>query len=339
MGGGDWNDGMNRVGRGGRGESVWLGFFLYDALGRFLPLCAARGDEARVRNYEAYRRRLSHALDSAGWDGQWYRRAYYDDGTPLGSADSDECRIDAIAQAWAVLSGVASPGRARAALDALERHLVDETAGLIRLLTPPFDRTPHDPGYIKAYVPGVRENGGQYTHGALWAIRALLEAGRHETGARLLERITPVWHTASADAVRRYRTEPYVIAADVYGEPPHVGRGGWTWYTGSAGWLYRVILESLLGFRIREGRWIELRPRIPRHWPGYRIRYRLPGDDGTVYDIEVRRNAGGPAFLKVDGAARPLSGDGRARVPILRDGKRHPVVLLLNGSPGRSGGR
>ncbi|MGH7447734.1 MAG: GH36-type glycosyl hydrolase domain-containing protein, partial [Longimicrobiales bacterium] len=235
IGAGDWNDGMNRVGREGRGESVWLGFFLYTILSDYIPVCDRRGDSDRAARYRAYRDELAVALEDAGWDGAWYRRAYYDDGSPIGSAQSDECRIDAIAQAWAVLSGVAPPDRAAQALDALEEHLVSEEDGLIRLLTPPFDRTPHDPGYIRGYLPGVRENGGQYTHGALWAVRALAEAGRVERAASLLEMLSPVSHTRTPQEVAVYQAEPYVIAADVYGEPPHVGRGGWTWYTGSSG--------------------------------------------------------------------------------------------------------
>ena len=195
---------------------------------------------------------LGTALNEAGWDGAWYRRAYYDDGTPLGSAASDECRIDALAQAWAVISGVAPPERAAQCLDALETELVSEEERLIRLLAPPFDRTAHDPGYIKGYVPGVRENGGQYTHAALWAVQALFEAGRTARAAALLEMLSPTSHARSAEEVATYQVEPYVIAADVYGAAPHVGRGGWTWYTGSAGWMFRVIIETLLGCR-REG--------------------------------------------------------------------------------------
>ncbi len=215
MGTGDWNDGMNRVGREGRGESVWLGFFYYLVLGEFIPFCERRGDGARVARYREYREALRAALESAGWDGAWYRRAYYDDGTPLGSAMNDECRIDALAQAWAVISRAAPPERAALAMDAVERELVDEKAGLIRLLTPPFDKTAHDPGYIKGYLPGIRENGGQYTHAALWVVRALAELGRRERAAKLLEMIGPVAHTTAA-LLPVYQVEPYVVAADVY---------------------------------------------------------------------------------------------------------------------------
>ena len=291
MGTGDWNDGMNRVGRLGRGESIWLGFFLFTILRRFLPICAERKDHARVARYREHLSALGVALNEGGWDGEWYRRAYYDDGTPLGSSRSDECRIDAIAQAWSILSGAAPRDRGAQALDAMERYLVDEPARLIRLLTPPFDRTPHDPGYIKGYVPGVRENGGQYTHAALWAVRALAESGRCDRAAHLFELLNPVGHGDSTGGVATYQGEPYVIAADVYGAPPHQGRAGWTWYTGSAGWMFRVALESILGVTIHEGKTLVLCPCIPADWPGFSVWYRLP-DGRTRYHILVNRTVG-----------------------------------------------
>jgi N,N'-diacetylchitobiose phosphorylase len=326
MGAGDWNDGMNRVGRGGRGESVWLGFFLYDILRDFIPICTARGDTERSRRYASYRHALGEALNDAGWDGAWYRRAYYDNGEPLGSAHSDECRIDALAQAWAVLSGAAPASRAAQAMDALETQLVSEPDGIIRLLAPAFDRTPNDPGYIKGYLPGVRENGGQYTHGVLWAVRALAELGRTERAATLLEMLTPVHHAATAEGVERYRVEPYVVAADVYGVEPHVGRGGWTWYTGSAGWMYRIAIESILGLALRDGDTIALRPCIPAAWPGFSIRYRMP--DGTVYDIEVERSTGATRVHTGDGSAAGVV-DGAVVVPAARDGREHRVRISL----------
>jgi cyclic beta-1,2-glucan synthetase len=325
MGSGDWNDGMNRVGREGRGESVWLGFFLHTVLQRFVSLCESRADTIRAERYRAYGADLSAALNDAGWDGQWYRRAYYDDGTPLGSKQGTEARIDAIAQAWAVLSGVAPLDRAHSALDAAEAHLIDESSGLIRLLTPPFDRTPHDPGYIKGYLPGVRENGGQYTHGALWVIRALAEAGRGERAALLLEMLTPIRHTDSPEAVRNYQVEPYVVAADVYAVAPHVGRGGWTWYTGSAGWMYRVALETILGMTIRAGCAIVLRPCIPTAWRELRIRYRLP-DRRTVYDIAVRRARGETST--VTGAHARVE-DGALILPLVSDLAIHRIEIEL----------
>lgn len=328
MGTGDWNDGMNRVGREGRGESVWLGFFLCHVLDAFIPICRQRGDDARAERYAAYRAALAAALEDAGWDGEWYRRAYYDDGTPLGSAASDECRIDAIAQAWAVLSGVASPARARQALAAVERHLVSEDDGLIRLLTPPFDRTPKDPGYIKGYVPGVRENGGQYTHGALWVVAAFAALGHADRAARLLEMLSPVSHARTPEQVERYKVEPYVIAADVYAAEPHVGRGGWTWYTGSAGWLFRVGLESVLGLRVVHGREIVLRPCIPAEWPGFTLRWRVPGS-GTVYEFVVTRaGATERTSAALDGDPLRVE-DGAVRLPLAADGATHRVEVRL----------
>ena len=326
MGTGDWNDGMNRVGRQGRGESVWLGFFLYHILGRFAPRCAARGDTDRARRYTRHRERLHAALNGPGWDGQWYRRAFYDDGTPLGSAANRECRIDAIAQAWAVISGAAPRARAEQALDAVERHLIDEQAGIIRLLTPPFDRTRHDPGYIKGYVPGVRENGGQYTHGVLWLVRAFAELGRHDRAMALISLLNPVNHARDPGGVERYKVEPYVVAADVYGVSPHTGRGGWSWYTGSAGWMYRIVLESLLGLRLEGGRALVLRPRIPGHWPGFSMDYRPPGG-ATRYHIVVDNSGREHAVLRsaeLDGAGLELSA-GAVRVPLADDGQVHQV--------------
>jgi len=327
MGTGDWNDGMNRVGREGKGESVWLGFFLYHILDLFSPLCDRRGDMERAGRYRAYQRDLHTALDTEGWDGSWYRRAWYDNGAPLGSALSDECRIDAIAQAWAVLSGAAPRARAEQALDALEEHLVSERDGIIRLLTPAFDKTPNDPGYIKGYLPGVRENGGQYTHGALWAVRALAEAGRAERAARLLEMLSPVTHGGTARAIDVYQVEPYVIAADVYGVAPHLGRGGWTWYTGSAGWMFRVALESILGLTVRGGERLELRPCIPAAWPGFTLRYRVPGTE-TSYRIALRRDSGERTVALLDGAPLRIEG-GAVQIPLAPDGRRHEVQVDL----------
>lgn len=329
MGTGDWNDGMNRVGREGRGESVWMGFFLHGVLDDFIPLVEARGEAERADRYRSYRADLAAALNAQdhGWDGGWYRRAYYDNGAPLGSAGNDECRIDAIAQAWAVLSGVAPGERAEQALDALEAHLVSEEEGIIRLLTPAFDKTPHDPGYIKGYLPGVRENGGQYTHAALWAVRALAQAGRTERAARLLAMISPVSHGRTAEEVAVYQAEPYVVAADVYGVAPHVGRGGWTWYTGSAGWMFRVALESVLGVSLDGGDGMVVRPCVPRDWPGFTVRYRLP-DGGATYVLSVTREEGTEIRGAVDGHAVAPAG-GALRIPLARDGGEHRVDIVL----------
>ena len=328
FGSGDWNDGMNRVGREGRGESVWMAFFLCAVLEAFLPHVRDRSDP-RAERYAGHRSDLAHAAEQAGWDGEWYRRGYYDDGTPLGSRGSDECRIDALVQAWSVISNAAPRARASAAMDALERMLLSEADGILRLLDPPFDRTQHDPGYIKGYVPGVRENGGQYTHAALWAARALAELGRGDRAARLLEMLSPIAHARDAAGVERYRVEPYVVAADVYGAAPHVGRGGWTWYTGSAGWMVRVVVESLLGVRIEGGRTLVARPAIPGDWPGFRLTLR-PGGDRTQYDLHVE-NAGPAGAVRgasLDGHDVPVDG-GAARIPLERDGRTHQVRVRM----------
>ncbi|TAN47328.1 MAG: glycosyl transferase, partial [Methylococcaceae bacterium] len=341
FGTGDWNDGMSRVGREGKGESVWMGFFLYSVLGDFLPVCARQGDDQRAQRYQAHREKLQAALNEAGWDGDWYRRAYYDDGAVMGSKDSDECQIDALAQAWSVISGAAPKERAAAAMRAVEQHLISDADQIIRLLTPPFADTPHDPGYIKGYVKGVRENGGQYTHAACWVARAMAELGRHGRAAELLKMLSPVSHATNPEAVAVYQVEPYVIAADIYGVAPHVGRGGWTWYTGSASWYYRVVLESLLGFELRGGTHIRLQPRIPAAWPGFSLDYRLP-DSQTVYHIQVINawERGRPArpdqtaegglvsSVALDGTALALDG-GAALIPLSRDGAAHRVEVRL----------
>ncbi len=276
MGSGDWNDGMNRIGHQGRGESVWMGFFLYQMLDDWISLCQQRRDEQRAQSYHACRQQLEQALNATGWDGDWYRRAYDDAGLPWGSTDNDECRIDALAQSWAVISGAAPPGRAEQAMDAVEQQLIDENAEIIRLLTPPFADTERDPGYIKGYVAGVRENGGQYSHAACWVVQAMALLGRRDRAMQLLQLMNPLRHCANPVRADRYKGEPYVIAADIYGTDPHQGRVGWTWYTGAAGWYYRVAVEILLGFRVESGDTLVLEPRIPDNWPGYGIRYALP---------------------------------------------------------------
>ena len=329
FGSGDWNDGMNRVGREGRGESVWMGFFLYTAIEDFLPLCRARGDEPTAAKLLSYQASVRTALEAEAWDGEWYRRGYYDSGAPLGSHVSDECQIDALVQAWAVISRAAPADRERQALDALERRLISEPEGLIRLLTPPFVSTAEDPGYIKGYLAGVRENGGQYTHAALWVVKAMAEAGRRERAAALLEMLSPVTRGGSAEAIAIYQVEPYVVAADVYGVAPHVGRGGWTWYTGSAGWMYRVALESVLGFDIEHGNSIRLKPCIPDAWPGFRLTHLLA--DGTAYRISVdnpTRSAERVVSAMLDGNALECGRDGVC-VKLAADGAMHIVRLVL----------
>ncbi len=329
---GDWNDGMNRVGREGRGESTWMGFFLVSTIDAFLPYAVARGDRELVAAMHDYRAQMLSALNDAGWDGGWYRRGYYDSGAPLGSKDSDECQIDALAQAWAVISGVASPERATTALDAMLRELVSFDERLVRLLAPPFVNTAEDPGYIKGYVAGVRENGGQYTHAALWAAKALLLAGRRDEGARILAMLSPVSHTATPADVARYKVEPYVIAADVYGVAPHVGRGGWTWYTGSAGWMLRVTLENLLGVSVSGGSHLTIAPAIPDDWPGFEVQHRRP--DGTVYTIAVTTSGGAGVVRAATLDGRPLAlTDGRVVLPLAHDGGVHAVQVELGGAP------
>ncbi len=330
IGCGDWNDGFNRVGREGKGESVWLAFFIDYVLQRMLPICSRRGDQSRAAQYTDYRMRLRDAVNAAGWDGAWYRRAYYDNGDPIGSAECDECQLDALAQAWAVLSGAAPPERTALAIQAVEDRLVCKDAGMIRLLAPPFDRTPNDPGYIKGYLPGIRENGGQYTHGVLWFVRALAELGHGTRAVELLRMLSPVSHSNSREKADIYQTEPYVVAADVYGEPPHVGRGGWTWYTGSAGWMFRVAVESILGVTTEGGRTLVIDPSISAEWPQCRVTYRFP-DGNTCYDILIENPDGrehGLSAATVDGHPLALA-DGVARVPLARDGAMHQVIVRL----------
>lgn len=317
IGTGDWNDGMNRVGEGGKGESVWLGFFLFAVLQRFRRVAQARGDDDFVRYCSDASQLLQESLDAHAWDGEWFRRAWFDDGTPLGSQLSDECRIDSISQSWSVLSGAADPQRARQAMASLDRHLVRRDHGLIQLLDPPFDKTGKDPGYIRGYVPGVRENGGQYTHAAVWAAMAFAQLGDTERAWELTRMINPLSHTHDAESVARYKVEPYVLAADVYGVEPHVGRGGWTWYTGSAGWMYRLLTESLLGLQ-RHGDQLRLKPCIPAHWPGYRLQYR---HGESTYLVEIVQTADGDATLTLDGIAQT-----GLHFPLVDDRSVHHVV-------------
>ncbi len=330
MGCGDWNDGMNCVGAGGRGESVWMAFFLDFVIQRMLPVCETRGDRRRAAAYREHQRRLRHAIDVHGWDGAWFRRAYFDDGTPLGSAANGECQIDALVQAWAVLSGVADRDQAEQAIAAAERRLVRDDLALIQLLDPPFDQMAPNPGYIQGYVPGVRENGGQYTHGALWHVRALAELGRGNRAVELLDMLNPIHHARTPEEVAVYQVEPYVVAADVYSQPPHAGRGGWTWYTGSAGWMVRVAVESILGLRIRDGRELILNPSISAAWPSCRVKYRLPSGGGA-YEVTIEnpdRQEHGVSEATVDDQPAVVE-DGVARIPLVADGGVHRVRLRL----------
>jgi cyclic beta-1,2-glucan synthetase len=322
IGSGDWNDGMNRVGHAGRGESVWLGWFLVTVLNDFAPICERRGRRDLAQVYRDEARWLTGMLELA-WDGNWYRRAYFDDGTPLGSVQNEECKLDSLTQSWAVLSGAAQPRRAERAMNAVRAHLVRRDAQIVLLLTPPFDRMAHDPGYIKGYLPGVRENGGQYTHAAIWAVIALARLGMGDEAMELFHMINPINHMRTAEGTERYRAEPYAVAADVYAHPMHVGRGGWTWYTGSAGWMYQAAVQALLGLR-RNGATLSVDPCIPGVWPRYsldwtigRTRYRF-----TVSNPE--RLSRGVGTAELDGVAV----DARA-IPLDDDGGEHEVTIVL----------
>ncbi|MEQ6277153.1 GH36-type glycosyl hydrolase domain-containing protein [Kluyvera huaxiensis] len=320
MGAGDWNDGMNRVGIEGKGESVWLGFFLYEILQRFAALADQRQDDSVVSMCRSEAASLEKNLEANAWDGQWYRRGYFDDGTPLGSKGSQDCRIDAIAQSWSVLSGVASQARRVIAMQALDKHLVDNEAGLIKLLTPPFDGHGMNPGYIQGYLPGVRENGGQYTHGAIWAIMAFARMGNTERAWQLWSMVNPIHHTQDAIGVEKYKAEPYVMSADIYSVAPHTGRAGWSWYTGSAGWAYRLLTEELLGIK-RYGSVLTVHPLLPVNWPSFSMAYQY---GGSQYHIIVSRGIG-EYRVTLDG--KLLLDD---RIPLMDDGQSHAVEIIQN---------
>jgi cyclic beta-1,2-glucan synthetase len=320
IGTGDWNDGMNRVGMEGKGESVWLAWFLVATLRGFSELAEARGDP-EARRLRSMARDYAAAVEAHGWDGEWYRRAYFDDGTPLGSAASDECRIDSIAQSWSVISGAGSSERQARAMRSFEELLVREDPGLLLLLTPPFDKTPHDPGYIKGYLPGVRENGAQYTHAALWAVLATALRGDGARAFQLFQMLNPLTHTRTAADVATYKVEPYVVAADVYTAEGQRGRGGWTWYTGSASWMYRVGLEAILGFTKR-GNTLSLNPCVPPEWSEFTIEYR---HGRSIYVVQVQS----PHAVRHDNGEVTLDGkalEGPA-IPLIDDGARHEVVV------------
>ncbi|HUE86923.1 MAG TPA: glucoamylase family protein [Vicinamibacterales bacterium] len=325
IGSGDWNDGMNRVGHAGRGESVWLGWFLVTVLNDFAPVCERRGRTELAQQYRDEARWLSGMLELA-WDGDWYRRAYFDDGTPLGSVQNEECKLDSLTQSWAVISGAAQPRRAERAMHAVRAHLVRRDARLVLLLTPPFDRMAQDPGYIKGYVPGVRENGGQYTHAAIWTVIALARLGMGDEAMELFHLINPINHMRSSEGAERYRTEPYAVAADVYAHPMHVGRGGWTWYTGSAGWMYQAAVQALLGLQ-RRGDTIAIDPCIPSVWPEYMLEWRI---GRTRYRFVVQNPehwSRGVASATLDGAAVDA-----AAIPLVADGGEHEVRIVLGAS-------
>ena len=323
MGTGDWNDGMNKVGAHGRGESVWNGWFILSVLKAFSELAQRRGDAARAAWCQERAESLRVALEANAWDGQWYRRAYFDDGTPLGSATNDECQIDALPQAWSVISGAGAADRVRQAMASVDERFVDPAGKLIRLFTPPFDQGTLEPGYIKGYVPGIRENGGQYTHRVTWVVLAAALQGRGDRAVELWNLLNPINHARTPAEVAHYKVEPYVICADIYGAPPHTGRGGWTWYTGAAGWLYRVAMEAILGVRVR-GDSLQIEPCIPTRWPGYDVTYRF---GSATYHVWVDNWAGaGRGVRSVTADGEPV----KSGTVLLRDdGQMHEVLVVL----------
>jgi cyclic beta-1,2-glucan synthetase len=323
IGSGDWNDGMNTVGNRGLGESVWLGWFLISVLENFIPHCREMNDHELVLKYQETNEKIVAAIEKNAWDGNWYRRAYFDNGVPLGSIENSECKIDAIAQSWAVISGAADPTRARQAMTSLENYLIQWDDGLIKLLTPPFDDSDLDPGYIKGYVPGVRENGGQYTHAAAWVIIAFAMLGDGDKAWELFELINPINHTRTHIDYSRYKVEPYVMAADVYTVHPHKGRGGWTWYTGSAGWMYKAGLEYILGFQ-KNGDNIIMNPCIPKKWTEYSINYKYLD---TSYEIKVMNPESvntGVKNIIINGES--ITGN---NIELINDGKEHKIEVFM----------
>jgi cyclic beta-1,2-glucan synthetase len=325
IGGGDWNDGMNRVGAGGQGESIWLGWFLCATIANFIVFAEQRRQHDRAASWRRHAASLRVALERAGWDGDWYRRGYFDDGTPLGSALSSECRIDSIAQSWSVLSGAANPAHASRAMTAVDEKLISRDDGLALLFTPPFDRTPLEPGYIKGYPPGIRENGGQYTHAAIWSVQAFAKLGDGDKAAELISLLNPINHALTFAAAQRYKVEPYVVCADVYSVPPHVGRGGWSWYTGSSGWMYRAGLESILGFTV-EGKTLRLDPCVPKTWRDFEIAFHYYK---TRYEVSVDNHAGvsrGVARLELDDQTMP---HGSTDITLVDDGAIHRLRVIL----------
>jgi cyclic beta-1,2-glucan synthetase len=324
IGTGDWNDGMNRVGVHGKGESIWLGWFLYKVLNDFLPFCESSEQNSRKENYELHLKKLTNALEEHGWDGEWYRRAYFDDGTPLGSHLNEECKIDIIAQTWAVLSGAGDPARANLAMKKVKELLVQKESELVLLLTPPFDKSSTDPGYIKGYVPGVRENGGQYTHAAIWTIIAFAEMGDGDSAFELFKMLNPMNHSQDETSASKYKIEPYVVAGDIYSkESSHEGRGGWSWYTGSAAWFYRAGIESILGFCLL-GKKLSFKPCIPKSWKEYEITYTY---GKSKYHIKVENPHGlnhGDTIIKLDGVFISSS-----EVSVVDDAKDHEVSVIL----------
>jgi cyclic beta-1,2-glucan synthetase len=321
MGSGDWNDGMDKVGIHGKGESVWLAFFLYDVLIMFSKISQAKNDSEYSEKCKSAEEKLRMNIEANGWDGDWYRRAYFDDGRPLGSHLNDECKIDSISQSWSVLSGAANITRSETAMESAYKNLVRKDISLIQLLNPAFDTSDLNPGYIKGYVAGVRENGGQYTHAAVWLIMAFAARRKNQRVWELLSMINPVNHTKTAADAMRYKAEPYVVAADVYAAEKHAGRGGWTWYSGSAGWMYQLILESFLGIK-RTGELLHIEPCIPADWQSFKVDYRY---EQTVYHITVLQSQESNASkFSVDGLvqAEPV-------IHLVNDNREHGVQVII----------
>jgi cyclic beta-1,2-glucan synthetase len=323
MGGGDWNDGMNRVGIGGKGESVWLAWFLYENFKRFASLCELKDEPALANQYRDKAEKIEETINQVAWDDDWFLRAYYDDGTPLGSHLNDECQIDSLPQSWAILTNGASAERKFKAIDSVQDHLVQNEKRLIQLFTPPFDETKKDPGYIKGYPPGIRENGGQYTHAAIWAVWALTELGMGYQAYEQFKILNPITHSMNLEDANRYAVEPYVVAADIYSRPPFVGRGGWTWYTGSSGWLYRLGVEAILGFKL-EGDHLNIDPCIPDHWDGFNMTYKK---ENTIFQIEVKN----PDHIEKGVKEMILDGETleEKKVPLIDDSSVHHVLVIM----------
>jgi len=327
MGTGDWNDGMNRVGHEGKGESVWLAWILHATLFEFAKRAETRGESARAEKWRLHVSELKVALERHGWDGDWYRRAYFDDGTPLGSVLNKECQIDSIAQSWAVLSGAADPARAERAMAALDQRLIQKSERLSLLFSPPFDHTVPNPGYIQGYLSGVRENGGQYTHAAVWALLAFAALGDGDKAGELFAMLNPIHHGSTRADIQRYKVEPYVMAGDVYAVPPHTGRGGWTWYTGAAGWMYRAGVEWILGFRLR-GTTLFMDPCIPRDWPEFELSFRYHSSRYEIKVLNPNHVCKGISSVEVDG--KPVRGS--AAILLKDDGATHDIRIVLGKS-------
>jgi cellobiose phosphorylase len=323
MGCGDWNDGMNLVGKDGRGESVWLAFFLYDVLTQFAELARSRNDLIFADRCVTQAQQLQKNIELHAWDGGWYLRAWFDNGEPLGSTTNPECQIDSLPQSWSVISGAGEPQRSRQAMTAVDQRLIRRKDELMQLFDPPFDRSALNPGYVKGYIPGVRENGGQYTHGAIWTVMAFALMGENERAWELFGLLNPVHHGGTPQQIATYKVEPYVVAADVYAVAPHIGRGGWTWYTGSAGWMYRLLIETLLGVNL-EGDQLRLTPRPPNSWATYKIHYRYRQ---TLYHITISAHDAVPAVenqLFLDGKELAVK-----TVPLSDDRREHFVELKV----------